>query len=86
MCPNFVGDHLFSISSDTILLLSFLSPSQTGAVGHADSLSPLLLPQGKLSPPVIQSSEHGVENVCMCLRVCSRETVTVWGETKDRIY
>lgn len=40
---------------------------------------------GEPVTPVIQSPEHGAENVCMCLRACSRETVTEWGETNDRI-
>lgn len=72
MCPNFV-DHLFSISSDSILLLSFLSPSQTGAVGHADSLSPFFCRRGNCHPLSFSPlSTVWRMYACVCARVLGR--------------
>lgn len=47
---------------------------------------PSSLAAGKTVTPVIQAYEHGMENVCMCLCVCSQETVTVWSERGEGLY
>lgn len=80
-CYSFIISLSLSHLHLTLQLPVFCVPCEPGQVQWAMlTACPSSLAAGKTVTPVIQGYEHSMENVCMCLCVCSHETMTVWGE------